>query len=104
VSMCDPGCGRLARPAIGVGRIELFRSLTSQENHRSFSPHSAEVGYATSREENTREKNNDQIDCCCWLCRSRRNFGASNNTGDDSSAGRHDHASPLGVRPVQDQS
>ena len=42
--------------------------------------------------------------CCCWLCFSRRRFGTSNNASATSSAGRHDHASPLGMRPRQDPS
>jgi glucose/arabinose dehydrogenase len=42
---------------------------------------------------------NDQVDCCCWLCRSHRNFGSSNNTSTASSAGQHDHASSLRMRP-----
>jgi hypothetical protein len=47
---------------------------------------------------------NAQVDCRCWLCRSRRNFGASNNASANFSAGRHDHASSLRVRPIQDPS
>jgi hypothetical protein len=44
------------------------------------------------------EANNDQVDRCCWLL-SPRNFGASNNTSADPSAGRHYHASSFGMRP-----
>jgi hypothetical protein len=51
-----------------------------------------------------RERNNAQVDCCCWLCRSRRNFGASNNACADSSVGRYDHAGSLRMRPGQDPS
>src|SRR5262249_47194793 len=43
----------------------------------------------------------DQVDCCCWFCRTRRNLGASNNACANYSTGRqHDHASSLGMRPV----
>src|SRR6266480_1038743 len=45
-----------------------------------------------------KEEKNDQVDCCCWLCLSRRNFGASNDARADSSAGRHDHASRRRLR------
>src|SRR5882724_2948304 len=48
-----------------------------------------------------REEKNDQVDCCCWLCLSRRNFGASNDARADSSAGRHDHANPCWLRRWQ---
>ena len=40
----------------------------------------------------TREEKNDQVDCCRWLCLSRRNFGASNNASANSSTGRHGDA------------
>jgi hypothetical protein len=43
---------------------------------------------------------NAQVDCCCWLCRSCRNFGASNNASANSSGGRHGHASPVRMRPI----
>jgi hypothetical protein len=46
------------------------------------------------------EEKNDQIDSCCWLCLCRRNIGASNDARADSSAGQHDHASGLRLRPV----
>jgi hypothetical protein len=53
------------------------------------------------REENILEKNNDdQVNCCRRLSRGRHNFGARNNPGTDSSAGRHALASSLRVRPV----
>ena len=42
---------------------------------------------------------NDQVDCCCWLCLSPRNISGSNDTSADSSAGRHDHAGGLRLRP-----
>src|SRR6266511_352011 len=48
-----------------------------------------------------REEKNDQVDCCCWLCLSRRNFGASNDARADSSAGRHEHANPCWLRRWQ---
>jgi hypothetical protein len=47
-----------------------------------------------------RRKHDVQVDCCRRLSRRRRNFGASDNTSADSSAGRHALASSLGVRPV----
>jgi hypothetical protein len=47
----------------------------------------------------TREEKNDQVNRCCWLCLSRRNFGASNNASAYSSTRWHDHASSLGMRP-----
>jgi hypothetical protein len=50
-----------------------------------------------TREENRRQ-NNDQVDRYCWLCLSRHNFGASNNTSADPSAGRHDHAGRCRLR------
>ena len=50
------------------------------------------------------EKANDQIDRCCCLRLGRRNIGASNDTGADSSAGRHDHASRLVMRAGHDTS
>jgi len=59
---------------------------------------------ARVRRAKRRERNNAQVDCCCWLCRSRRNFGASNNARDATSAGWHDHASSLGMRPRQNAS
>src|SRR5262245_26489168 len=46
-----------------------------------------------------KEENNDQVDCCCWLCRSRRNFGTSDNAGADFSVERRHHASSLRMRP-----
>jgi hypothetical protein len=44
-----------------------------------------------------REEKNDQVDCCCWLCFSRRNIGASNDASSACSAGPHDNASPYGL-------
>jgi hypothetical protein len=48
----------------------------------------------------TWRKHDDQVNCCRRLSRGRRNFGARDNSGADSSAGRHALASSLGVRPV----
>ena len=50
---------------------------------RLFSLRSAEPWYCSGRGEETQEKNNDQVDRCCWLL-SLRNFGASNNTSADT--------------------
>jgi hypothetical protein len=57
---------------------------------------------ATSPEggKHTWRKHDDQVNCCRRLSRGRRNFGARDNSGADSSAGRHALASSLGVRPV----
>ena len=44
-------------------------------------------------------KYNAQVVYCCRLCISCRNFGASNVARAAYSAGRHDHASSLGMRP-----
>jgi hypothetical protein len=63
--------------------------------HLPFRP--ARVAFS-DKHHRSREDNNDQVDCCCWLCRSPRNFGASNNAGPAYSAGRHIHASSLRVR------
>jgi hypothetical protein len=46
-----------------------------------------------------REEKNDQVDCCCWLCLSLRNFGGSNEARAHSSAGRLDHTSRCRLRP-----
>jgi hypothetical protein len=46
---------------------------------------------------------NDQVDCCCWLCLSCRDIGASNDTRADSSVGQHGNASRLGLRAGQDK-
>ena len=48
----------------------------------------------------TWRKHDDEVNCCRRLSRGRRNFGARDNSGADSSAGRHALASSLGVRPV----
>src|SRR5215469_2483199 len=60
-----------------------------------FGPPDSEVKKAHGKD---REDKNDQVDCCCWLCLSRRNFGARNNACADSSVGRHDHASSPRMR------
>jgi hypothetical protein len=46
--------------------------------------------------------NNVQVDCCCWLCLSHRNIGASNDTRADSSAERHDHKNRCRLRAGYD--
>jgi hypothetical protein len=40
------------------------------------------VAAQTRREK--RGENNDQVDCCCWLCVSSRNIGGSNDARTDS--------------------
>jgi len=52
----------------------------------------------------TGEKANDQIDRCCCLRLSRDNLSTGNDSCAGSRAGRHDHASRLRLRPVQDTS
>jgi hypothetical protein len=80
------------QPRRRSGRTGLGRRLVQ--------PAFSRARYLIHRGGKHRRKNNDQVNCCCWLCRSRLNFGASNNTSAGSSAGRHDHASSLGMRPV----
>ena len=46
-----------------------------------------------------KEDENDQVDRYCWLRLSRRNFGGSNDTHADTSAGWHDHTGGLRLRP-----
>ena len=52
----------------------------------------------------TWEKANDQIDRFCCLRLSRHNVSTGNDSCAGSRAGRHDHASRLRLRPVQDTS
>ena len=51
----------------------------------------------------SREKQNDQVDCSCWLRLGGCGIGASDDPrADYSSAGRHDHESRCGLRRGQD--
>jgi hypothetical protein len=45
-----------------------------------------------------KEQNDDQVDCCCWLCLIGCSIGASYDACADSSAGRHDHANRCRLR------
>ena len=76
--------------------MSAARSLSSDDVQPAFS----KAGLpSTVRGEEIRRKYNAQVVYCCRLCISCRNFGASNVARAAYSAGRHDHASSLGMRP-----
>jgi hypothetical protein len=65
------------------------------------SPSIQQARYLVSwRRGKTRGENYDQVNCCCWLRRSRRNFGAGDYTGSGSAGRRRGHANRLWMRPV----
>src|SRR5262245_30019066 len=82
------------------------RQKEGRLNRRKASnPQHSRCGASTARLKKpnvTKEDKNDQVDCCCWLRRSRRNFGASNNACADFSVERNHHASSLRMRPRSD--
>jgi hypothetical protein len=98
-SACGGAVGRQPRPS-RRNTLPRHRSGRTGLGRRLVQPAFSRAWYLIHQGGKHRRKNNDQVNCCCWLCRSRRNFGASNNTSAGSSAGRHDHASSLGMRPV----
>jgi hypothetical protein len=63
-----------------------------------------EASSTSANSSQTWEKANDQIDRFCCLRLSRHNLSTGNDSCAGSRAGRHDHASRLRLRPVQDTS
>ena len=63
-----------------------------------------EASSTSANSSQTWEKANDQIDRFCCLRLSRHNLSTGNDGCAGSRAGRHDHASRLRLRPVQDTS
>ena len=63
-----------------------------------------EASSTSANSSQTWEKANDQIDRFCCLRLSPHNLSTGNDSCAGSRAGRHDHASRLRLRPVQDTS
>jgi hypothetical protein len=106
-------------PSAQRSRIELsifrgFLDRTIWRTNATFAPqHAFELGSLRHRGENEltpslkealrqRENRNDPVDRCCWLRLSSGNFGGSNVTRADISAGQHNHAGGLWLRPWLD--
>ena len=79
--------------------IERYRQVIVEAMDRNHDTHNAaSMNHASKMAVAKKGGKNDQVDCCCWFCLSRRNIGASDDTRADSSAGWHDHASRCRLR------
>jgi hypothetical protein len=95
-----PKPGGKVNPALTPsGGVLVWRAPLAGMNCVQLTFRSARVGtFAGDKPHRSREDNNAQVNSCCWLL-SVRSVSASNDASANSSAGRHDHASALGMRP-----
>src|SRR6516225_683728 len=89
-------CNRVPDLTRGLAKFELSNTLSlppslKERGPKHAPPFGSHDGGVEKPHGKKREEKNGQVDCCCWLCLSRRNFGASNDPRADSSAGRRDH-------------
>jgi hypothetical protein len=85
---------------IALGRGSRFGEPLAGMNCVQLTFRSARVGtFAGDKPHRSREDNNAQVDCCCCRWLSSHSLGTGTNTRAASSAGRHDHASSLRMRP-----
>jgi hypothetical protein len=67
--------------------IKRYRQVIVEAMDRNHDTHNAaSMNHASKMAVAKKGGTNDQVDCCCWFCLSRRNIGASDDTGADSSA------------------
>src|SRR4029079_18873853 len=89
-------CNRWGRPGDKTLVMELLEADIEELDTRRLSllllQENPSSGFASW------EKNNDQVDRSCCFCFSRGNVGAGHVARAASSVGRHDHASPPGMR------